>query len=129
MTEERTRWAALREQEMADAEFRAAYEAAGRAIALGEQVRRLREQQGISQAELARGPAWPAKPVAMPGEQQGISQAELARRMGTRQPAVARLEAGGVDPTLDTLERVSRALGVDLIVEFRTREPTGTPPG
>ncbi|MBI3968483.1 MAG: helix-turn-helix domain-containing protein [Chloroflexi bacterium] len=53
---------------------------------------------------------------------QGISQAELARRLGTSQAAVARLEAGGVDPRLETLQRISRALGAELIVELRPRE-------
>ena len=33
----------------------------------------------------------------------GISQGEVAARMGTSQPAVARLEAGGVDARLSTL--------------------------
>ncbi len=94
-------WAAVKHERLADSEALAAYEAAGRAIALGEQVRRLREARGMSQAE-------------------------LARRMGTIQSGIARLEAGGVDPKLDTLERLSHALNADLVVELRPREPAGT---
>ena len=48
----------------------------------------------------------------------GLSQAELARRMGTSQPAVARLEAGGVDVRLSTLERYAAAVGVRLQVRL-----------
>jgi len=40
-----------------------------------------------------------------------LSQAEVAERMGTSQPAVARLEAGTVDVRLSTLERYAAAVG------------------
>jgi DNA-binding XRE family transcriptional regulator len=48
----------------------------------------------------------------------GISQTMVAARMGTSQSALARLEAGGSDPRLSTLERYARALGdeVDVIL-------------
>jgi len=49
----------------------------------------------------------------------GLTQAELAERMGTTQPTVARLEAGGVSPSLDTLHRAAEALGLELVVDFR----------
>lgn len=52
-------------------------------------------------------------------EAAGLTQAELADAIGTSQPAIARLEAGGVNPSLDTLARVAQALGLELIVEFR----------
>ena len=54
-------------------------------------------------------------------ERLGLTQAELAQRMGTTQPTVARLEAGGVTPSLDTLHRAADALGLELIVDFRQR--------
>jgi ribosome-binding protein aMBF1 (putative translation factor) len=41
----------------------------------------------------------------------GISQTVVAARMGTSQSALARLESGGSDPRLSTLERYARALG------------------
>ena len=44
----------------------------------------------------------------------GLSQFELADRAGMTQPALSRLEAGGVIPTM--LERISAALDADLIV-------------
>ena len=41
----------------------------------------------------------------------GLSQTEVAARMGTSQSAVARLEAGGTDVRLSTLERYAAAVG------------------
>lgn len=93
-----TKWSEIRARRLPHPERSAAYRAADRAITFGEQVRRIREAQGVSQAE-------------------------LARRMATSQSAIARLEAGGVDPKLGTLERLSRALGADLILDLRMPEP------
>lgn len=46
----------------------------------------------------------------------GLTQVELADRMGTAQSAIARMENGGVRPTLDTLEKLAKAVGKDLVV-------------
>lgn len=46
----------------------------------------------------------------------GLTQAELAQRMGTTQSAIARMEAGGTRPTLETLERLAAAIGQELVV-------------
>ena len=51
----------------------------------------------------------------------GLSQSEVASRMGTSQPAVARLEAGGVDVRLSTLERYAAAVGRQLHVGLEGR--------
>lgn len=40
----------------------------------------------------------------------GLTQEELAARIGTRQPIIARLEAGAHVPTWRTLDRVAKAL-------------------
>lgn len=45
-----------------------------------------------------------------------LTQTEIADRMGTSQSAIARMEGGGVRPTLDTLERLAQAVGKDLVV-------------
>jgi HTH-type transcriptional regulator / antitoxin HipB len=55
-------------------------------------------------------------------EELGLTQTELARRTGLKQPAEARLEAGGTMPTIPVLERVAAALGLRLNVGF---EPLG----
>lgn len=41
----------------------------------------------------------------------GISQPELARRLKTSQAAVSRMESGGQNMTIDTIENIARALG------------------
>ena len=51
-------------------------------------------------------------------EAKGLSQSQLADRMGTQQSVIARLEGGGITPTLPTLKRVADALGTKLIVGF-----------
>src|ERR1700726_1018681 len=48
----------------------------------------------------------------------GVSQVELAERAGTSQPSIARLEKGQVSPTVITLDRIARALGTDLVIDF-----------
>jgi ribosome-binding protein aMBF1 (putative translation factor) len=48
----------------------------------------------------------------------GLSQTELAARARMTQPALSRLEAGGVIPTIPLLERISAALDADLIVQI-----------
>ncbi len=42
----------------------------------------------------------------------GLTQAELAARIGTRQPAIARLETGEARPSFQMLTRLAKALGV-----------------
>lgn len=49
----------------------------------------------------------------------GITQKELARRLGTTQSVVARWESGRVSPTVETLSRVVRACGLDLVISLR----------
>ncbi len=48
----------------------------------------------------------------------GISQAELARRAKTSQPSIARLEKGQVSPTVISLDRIAKALGAELVIDF-----------
>lgn len=48
----------------------------------------------------------------------GLSQSGLARKLGMQQPAIARLEAGDHTPTLDTLRRLSRGLGINFHIEI-----------
>jgi ribosome-binding protein aMBF1 (putative translation factor) len=50
----------------------------------------------------------------------GLSQVELARRAGTSQPSIARLERGLVSPTVISLDRIARALGTELVIDFES---------
>jgi len=44
--------------------------------------------------------------------ERGLSQRSLAEKAGISREYLARLEAGRQDPTLSTLEKLARALGV-----------------
>lgn len=48
----------------------------------------------------------------------GITQTEMGRRVGMRQAHVARLEAGDHEPTLATLARISREVGVEFHIDI-----------
>ena len=48
----------------------------------------------------------------------GLSQTALARQLSMRQPAIARLEAGEHEPSLATLARLARGLGIDFSVDI-----------
>ena len=47
-----------------------------------------------------------------------LSQAEVARRVGTTQSAIARLEGGGVTPSISTLRRYAEATGMRLEINL-----------
>lgn len=48
----------------------------------------------------------------------GISQTELAKRIHTKQNNISRFEAAKVNPSLDTLQRMAKALGLKLKIEL-----------
>ncbi len=48
----------------------------------------------------------------------GVTQTELGRRLGLRQSAVARLEAGEHEPTLATLALLARRLGMQFHLDI-----------
>jgi transcriptional regulator with XRE-family HTH domain len=87
----RTSWEEIRAKRPLTDEGRAAYDDEARISAFRELVHRLRTEAGLTQAE-------------------------LAERMGTTQSAIARMEGGGVRPTLETLEKLAAAVGGELVV-------------
>ena len=48
-----------------------------------------------------------------------LVQKDLARLLGMTQPQVARLEAGEVNPRIDTLMRLASDLGIEFIIDVR----------
>ena len=48
-----------------------------------------------------------------------LTQRELAERLGVKQPQVARLELGEVNPTMETLMRASAQLGIEFTIDVR----------
>ncbi len=47
-----------------------------------------------------------------------LTQKELADKLGTKQSAIARLESGRGNPTLEFLQKTARALNKKLIIGF-----------
>ena len=50
-----------------------------------------------------------------------ISQTELARLIGTKQPAISRLEKGDYNTTLSTFLKVADALDLDISLKVRKK--------
>ena len=48
----------------------------------------------------------------------GLTQTQLARQLGMQQSAIARLELGEHEPSISTLTRLSRALGITFHLEI-----------
>ncbi|HUJ82996.1 MAG TPA: helix-turn-helix transcriptional regulator [Candidatus Acidoferrales bacterium] len=85
------------EKKMQDPEFRAAYEAEDKRIDLILQIIRLRQQRGMTQADLARA-------------------------IGTKQANVSRLERLDYNFTLEMLERIAAALGAQLEIALSPKK-------
>jgi DNA-binding XRE family transcriptional regulator len=49
--------------------------------------------------------------------EQGLTQKQLARRSGLQQSAVARIETGQTNPTLNSLIKLARALNRQIVLE------------
>lgn len=52
-------------------------------------------------------------------DKSGLTQAQLAKKMGTKQSAIARLEGGNVNPTIDFLEKIATVLGTKLTIQLQ----------
>ena len=52
-----------------------------------------------------------------------LTQQELAERIGTKQPALSRLEKGGFEKAnIETLRKIANALDYELIVRFEPKK-------
>jgi ribosome-binding protein aMBF1 (putative translation factor) len=55
-------------------------------------------------------------------EKVGLTQAELAKKIGTKQPALSRLERGGFSKaTVETLKKIAKALDAKLVIKLQTK--------
>lgn len=59
----------------------------------------------------------------------GLTQEAFAERLGMLAPNYARIEQGRMNTTVDTLSRIARALGVDVIDLFRRPKTRKVKPG
>lgn len=79
--------------EMKDPEFRRLYEEAGIELRVAMEITKAREAQKMTQEDLAEA-------------------------MKTKQQTVSRIERGAQNVTIETLDKIARALGRDLQVRF-----------
>lgn len=49
----------------------------------------------------------------------GLTQKDLAEKLGTKQSAIARLESGSVNPSLEFLQKIAQTLGSKLIIQLQ----------
>ncbi len=47
-----------------------------------------------------------------------MTQQDVAKKVGTKQSAIARLESGGVNPSLEFLQKIAQVMGYKLTVHF-----------
>lgn len=47
-----------------------------------------------------------------------LTQQAMAKKIGTKQPVISRLETGTEKPSVTLLERIAKALDVNLIIRF-----------
>ena len=48
----------------------------------------------------------------------GFTQRDVAEKLGTRQSAIARLEGGNVNPSLEFLQRIAQVMGYKLNIHL-----------
>ena len=55
-------------------------------------------------------------------ERAGLTQTELAKKIGTKQPALSRLERGGFKKaTVETLKKIADALDAKLVIKLEAK--------
>ena len=91
---------ALKQEMLADAETRAAYDAMADEFAI------------VRELVAARARA-------------GLSQSEVAQRMGTTQSVIARLEGGKGVPSMRTVQRYAQAVGGRAVVRIEPQAAHG----
>lgn len=48
----------------------------------------------------------------------GLTQADVAKKLGTKQSAIARIESGDENMTIDSIQKISEALGAKLKISI-----------
>lgn len=66
----------------------------------------------------AAGELEPGYQIARLRVKEGLTQKELAEKVGTRQPAIARIENGTSAPTLTSLKKISEALNARVCIQL-----------
>lgn len=91
----------------------------GKLIPVETSLEAWRNEPGFAEAYDALGPEFDlASALIRARGEAGLSQDDVARRMQTSQPAVARLEGGRGNPSVNTLRRYAAATGARLRIVF-----------
>jgi transcriptional regulator with XRE-family HTH domain len=56
--------------------------------------------------------------------EKGWSQAELAKQAGTKQANISRLESGLSNPSINFLQKLAKAFGINISIKFEQFNPT-----
>jgi len=48
----------------------------------------------------------------------GLTQKDVAEKLGTKQSAIARLEGGNINPSLEFLQKIAQAMGYSLNIHL-----------
>lgn len=48
----------------------------------------------------------------------GLTQKDLAERIGTKQSAIARLESGNINPSIEFLQKIAQVMGYKLTIRL-----------
>jgi len=83
------------------------------------EVREFRERFGAQVAEEVAERVALGREIATARTERRLSQKELARLAGVQQADISRIERGAANPTISTLTRITRALGLGLSLTER----------
>lgn len=82
----------------------------------------LLKNQGIRKAYDELAPEFAIAQVVIEKRlEEGLTQSELAKKVGTKQSAISRLESGNYNPSISFLEKVAKALNLNLEVSFSNK--------
>ncbi|MDR1135964.1 MAG: helix-turn-helix domain-containing protein [Clostridiales Family XIII bacterium] len=83
------------------------------------EVEILRDSETLAEFEALRPHFEVVSQIIRARNEQGLTQEELAERTGLQRSNISRLENGNYNPSLTMLTRVAKGLGMELHVEFR----------
>jgi len=76
------------------------------------------KRPGVRKAYIEMQPEFQIiRKLAIARAKKGFSQRKLAQKIGVTQSALARFEAGGVNPTLSFIQKITSGLGLKLVVK------------
>ena len=85
---------------------------------LADLKRELFKRPGVRKAYAEMQPEFQIiRKLAIARAQKGMSQRKLAQKIGVTQSALARFEAGNINPTLAFVQKITHGLGLKLLVK------------